>query len=100
MPLRYASSPLLTLVGFVLCLQLQFEVGYFLVQCWLLQHITPSFARQVEHHVGYTFLSPSLQGVGGVLSGPTKGMLLWFLNSAHELGPDMCELHAILCVHY
>jgi hypothetical protein len=56
----------------------------FLVQCWLLQHTTPFSARHVEHHVGFTLPSLSLQGVGCVCLGPTKGIPLWFLNSTHE----------------
>jgi hypothetical protein len=71
------------LLVFLLTCHCNLRWDIFFVQCWLLQHITPSM-RHIEHHVGFSFLGVSLQGEGGVLLGPTKCMFLWFLNSNHE----------------
>ncbi len=44
----------------------QVEAGDFLVQCWFIQHVVPSPAKDIEHY--YNLFPPDLnfQGVGGV----------------------------------
>lgn len=84
LPLEYVVSPLLAIVYFILCM-VQVEMGVFLVQCWFIQHVVPSLAKDIEHYYNLVPPNPNLRGVGGKQLVFIKDILfLSFLKLDHE----------------